>query len=186
MIPAKGYAIPKKGELLSPFTFQRREVGPKDVLIDIHYCGICHSDVHNVKDEWGKAIYPMVPGHEIVGIVEKVGDKVTQFKVGDKVGVGCLVDSCRACTSCHQHLEQYCEKGYVLTYNSIEKDGKTPTFGGYSNCIVVDEAFTLKIPDNLPLAQAAPLLCAGITTYSPLKFWKARSYAFGKNQICPQ
>lgn len=173
MIHSKGYAAQHAKAALTPFNFQRREVGPHDVLIEILYCGICHSDIHNVRDEWGGGtIFPMVPGHEIVGRVSKVGEKVKKFKVGDIAGVGCLVDSCRQCGSCQEGLEQYCEKGFTLTYNSLDKDGKTPTYGGYSNNIVVDEAFTLKIHPSMDLSKVAPLLCAGITTYSPLKYWK--------------
>lgn len=172
MIPTKGYAIAKEGADFTPFDFVRREPGPTDVLIEILYCGICHSDLHQVKNEWGKSIYPMVPGHEIVGKVIKMGEKVTRFKMGDSVGVGCLVDSCRVCSSCTENHEQYCEKGYTPTYNGMIKDSQTTTYGGYSKFIVVDEAFTLKIPNNLELSKVAPLLCAGITTYSPLKHWK--------------
>lgn len=174
MIPSRGYAVQNKNTPLSPYSFQRRDPGPHDVLIDILYCGICHSDLHQVKNEWGNSLYPMVPGHEIVGKVRKVGAKVTRFKENDLAGVGCLVDACRTCSSCHQGLEQYCENGFVLTYNGYEQDGKTLTFGGYSDCIVVDENFVLKISDKLTLSNTAPLLCAGITTYSPLKHWKAQ------------
>lgn len=169
---AKSYAAqsPKSG--LVPWTFERREVGPKDVLIEIDYCGVCHSDIHQVRDEWGGSFYPMVPGHEIVGHVAKVGRDVTRFLAGDLAGVGCLVDSCRTCGSCEAHQEQFCEKGMTGTYNSRERDGKTLTYGGYSSHIVVTEDFTLKVPTNLNLSAVAPLLCAGITTYSPLRHWK--------------
>lgn len=167
-----GYAASAAKVPLAPFQFERREPGDKDVVIEILYCGVCHSDIHQARNEWGGSLFPMVPGHEIVGKVIKVGKKVNNFKIGQNAGVGCLVDSCRNCTSCHEHLEQYCENGFVGTYNGIEKDGKTPTFGGYSSHIVVDEAFVLSIADNLDLAKTAPLLCAGITTYSPLKHWK--------------
>jgi uncharacterized zinc-type alcohol dehydrogenase-like protein len=167
-----GYAASKAKAPLAPFQFERRAPAEKDVVIEILYCGVCHSDIHQARDEWGGSIFPMVPGHEIVGKVIELGQKVSKFKVGEHVGVGCLVDSCRTCTSCHEHLEQYCENGFVGTYNGIERDGKTPTFGGYSSHIVVDEAFVLSIPANLELSKAAPLLCAGITTYSPLKHWK--------------
>lgn len=170
-----GYAASTAKAPLALFQFERREPGDKDVVIEILYCGVCHSDIHQARNEWGGSQFPMVPGHEIVGKVVEVGKKVSHFKVGQNAGVGCLVDSCRKCTSCQENLEQYCENGFVGTYNGIEKDGKTPTFGGYSNYIVVDEAFALSIPDNLDLAKAAPLLCAGITTYSPLKHWKATS-----------
>jgi len=171
----KAYAAVKAKDNLKPFQIQRREVGPRDILIDIRFCGICHSDVHQVKNEWGNSIFPLVPGHEITGIIEAVGSAVTRYQVGDKVGVGCFTDSCRACSSCQEGLEQYCEKGMILTYNSYEKDGKTPTYGGYSTQIVVDENYVLRIPASIPLDSAAPLLCAGITTYSPLRHWKIKS-----------
>ncbi|MGQ3891900.1 NAD(P)-dependent alcohol dehydrogenase [Legionella sp. CNM-4043-24] len=173
MIPVKGYAAFDPKTPLAPFAFERREVGNDDVLIDIHYCGICHSDIHQARDEWGGSMFPMVPGHEIVGIVSKVGKNVTKFKAGDHVGVGCLVDSCRTCDSCQEHLEQYCENGGSYTYNGMSLDGKTMNQGGYSTAIVVNEDFVLRLPDNLPLDAAAPLLCAGITLYSPLRHWKA-------------
>ena len=167
----KGYAAQSTGEPLAPFSFKRREARPSDVVIDIAFCGICHSDIHQVRDEWGGATFPMVPGHEIAGIVKSVGSAVTKFKVGDRVGVGCFVDSCRECDACKAGTEQYCT-GLVLTYNGREKDG-TPTMGGYSENIVVDENYVLTIPDTLPLDAAAPLLCAGITLYSPLRHWHA-------------
>jgi uncharacterized zinc-type alcohol dehydrogenase-like protein len=157
---------------LGPFDFQRREPGNQDVVIDILYCGVCHSDLHQIRDEWGGSIFPMVPGHEIVGRVTRVGSQVKGFKTGDIAGVGCFVDSCRVCPSCKAGLEQYCEQGMTGTYNSYERDGKTPTYGGYSTQIVVDEAYVLRIPEGLPLEGVAPLLCAGITTYSPLREWK--------------
>jgi uncharacterized zinc-type alcohol dehydrogenase-like protein len=169
----KAYAAFDPKKPLGPFTISRREASGHDVAIEIKYCGVCHSDVHQARDEWGGSLFPMVPGHEIVGIVSHVGSSVKKFKIGDKVGVGCLVDSCRTCSSCKEGLEQYCETSYVATYNSFEKDGKTPTFGGYSTNITVHEDFVLRIPENLPLDAAAPLLCAGITTYSPLRHWKA-------------
>jgi alcohol dehydrogenase (NADP+) len=175
MIKSHGYAAQNEKSALQPFQFERREPREKDVLIEIQYCGVCHSDIHQAKNEWGKSIFPMVPGHEIVGKVIKVGNKVTKFKAGDIAGVGCLVDSCRSCTCCYEGLEQYCEKGFVATYNSLEKDGKTKTFGGYSDNIVVDEDFVLKIPTNLELSKVAPLLCAGITTYSPMRHWKVKA-----------
>ncbi len=171
MIASFGYAAEGRNTLLTPFKFERREPREHDVIIEILYCGVCHSDVHQVRDEWGGAIYPMVPGHEIVGRVTRVGSQVTKFKVGDLAGVGCLVDSCRRCHSCKDDLEQFCESGAVATYNSVEKDGKTPTYGGYSNNIVVDESFTLRISPRMELSRVAPLLCAGITTYSPLRHW---------------
>lgn len=167
------FATAGSKEALGPFTIQRREPGPKDVLIDIRYCGVCHSDVHQARDEWGGSIFPMVPGHEIAGVVVRTGAEVKKFKAGDPVGVGCFVDSCRQCASCKEGLEQYCEVGVVLTYNGREKDGKTPTYGGYSTQIVVDENYLLRIPDSIPLDRAAPLLCAGITMYSPLRHWQA-------------
>lgn len=175
MIEAKAFAAQTPTSPLSPFNFQRREVGPHDVLIEIKYCGVCHSDIHQVRDEWGGSIYPMVPGHEIVGTITKVGSHVTNFKVGELAGVGCFVDSCRVCPSCQGGDEQYCESGMAGTYNSYEMDKKTPTYGGYSNFIVVDEKYTLHISDKLPLKAVAPLLCAGITTYSPLRHWKVRA-----------
>ncbi len=171
MQPTSAYAARSPKEPLTPFEIQRRDPGPNDVLIDVKFCGICHSDIHQARDEWGGASFPMVPGHEIAGVVSKVGAKVTRFKSGDHVGVGCLVDSCRECRDCKAGLEQYCSKP-VWTYNSVEKDGKTPTYGGYSTRIVVDENFVLQIPQNIPLDRAAPLLCAGITLYSPLRHWK--------------
>lgn len=172
MIPVKGYAAQSAKAPLTPYSFNRREVGEHDVLIDIHYCGICHSDIHLVRGEWGGSIFPMVPGHEIIGLVSQTGSAVTQFKIGDRVGVGCFVDSCRQCDNCHEGFEQFCDKGMTLTYNSTEPNGKNTTKGGYSTKIVVDENYVLKIPSNLPLDAAAPLLCAGITLYSPLKHWQ--------------
>ncbi|MEW6247139.1 MAG: NAD(P)-dependent alcohol dehydrogenase [Nitrospirota bacterium] len=173
MLPTRGYAARGPTSLLEPFNFERREPGPRDVLIEILYCGICHSDIHQARDEWGGAIFPMVPGHEIVGRVTQVGPEVKRFKVGELAGVGCFVDSCRTCESCRAGLEQYCEGHVAWTYNGTEKDGRTPTYGGYSTQIVVDENYTLKISPNLPLANVAPLLCAGITTYSPLRHFNA-------------
>lgn len=172
MIATKGYAAQDNKSPLAPWNFERREVGPHDVQFDIQYCGVCHSDLHQIKDEWFPGIFPMVPGHEIVGRVVKVGDHVKKFKVGDIAGTGCMVDSCRECENCKKDLEQYCLKGNSQTYNGLEQDGKTPTYGGYSNTIVVHEDFVLHISDKLNLAAVAPLLCAGITTYSPLRHWK--------------
>ncbi len=169
MIKTKGYAAYSAGSPLEPFQFERRDLGEHDVLIDILFCGICHSDIHQVREEWGGANFPMVPGHEIAGKVKGIGKGVTLFKIGDTVGVGCFIDSCRTCTNCKRGLEQHCYERPNFTYNAFERDQKTPTFGGYSNQIVVDENYILKIPSNLPLESAAPLLCAGITTYSPLK-----------------
>lgn len=174
MEPVNAYAAYKAKEELKPFKINRRDVKPNDVEIDILYCGVCHSDIHQVRNEWGDAKFPIVPGHEIVGVVKRVGQAVKKYKVGDKVGVGCFVDSCRQCTSCKKGEEQYCEVGMIQTYNGVEKDG-TDTYGGYSTRIVVDENYVLRIPDNLPLEKAAPLLCAGITTYSPLRHWKIKA-----------
>lgn len=173
MIATNGYAAQAATTPLEPFAYEHREPGEKDVLIDVDFCGICHSDIHQARNEWGNALYPMVPGHEIIGKVARVGAKVTKFKVGDLVGVGCMVDSCRECGSCKESEQQYCERGQtVFTYNSRGKDGNL-TFGGYGNHVVVDEDFVLSVPTNLDAAAAAPLLCAGITTYSPLKHWGA-------------
>lgn len=173
MIRARGYAALSAKEPLIPFSYERRDPRPYDVVVDIKYCGICHSDIHQARDEWGGARFPMVPGHEISGVVSAVGEKVTRFKKGDRVGVGCFVDSCRTCANCRTDLNQYCLEGFTPTYNGVERDGVTPTQGGYSDVIVVDENYTLRIPESLPLDKAAPLLCAGITLYSPLKYWKA-------------
>jgi len=172
MIETKGFAAQKAGVPLAPFNFQRRELNPMDVQIDILFCGVCHSDLHQVRNEWGNSIFPMVPGHEIIGMVTKIGNQVKKFKVDEIVGVGCLVDSCRECDNCDHGLEQYCLNGNSQTYNGYEQDKKTPTFGGYSNMILVHEDFVLHISDKLPLEGVAPLLCAGITTYSPLRHWK--------------
>jgi uncharacterized zinc-type alcohol dehydrogenase-like protein len=169
MPTVKAYAAQSKSSPLAPFQAPRREVGDRDVVIDIAYCGICHSDIHQVRDEWGGATFPMVPGHEIAGRVSRVGREVTRFRAGDVAGVGCFVDSCRTCATCRRGLEQFCEKGTAFTYNSTEMDRRTPTYGGYSTQIVVDEAYALSIPRELNLAGAAPLLCAGITTYAPLR-----------------
>ena len=170
-IQSRGYAAQNKTSLLEPFNFHRRDVGDKDVQIEILFCGICHSDIHQVRDEWGGAIYPMVPGHEIVGKIVAVGKKVSRFRVGDFAGVGCMVDSCQTCPSCIAGEEQFCEKdATVFTYNSRYPDGSI-SFGGYSNQIVVSEDFTLKVSSKLYLPGVAPLLCAGITTYSPLRNW---------------
>jgi uncharacterized zinc-type alcohol dehydrogenase-like protein len=172
MLTVNAYAATSVSEPITQTTVDRRDVGPHDVLIEIKYCGICHSDIHHARGEWGEAHYPVVPGHEIVGIVAEVGTEVTKHAVGDRVGVGCMVDSCGQCPSCRQGEEQYCLKGNILTYGSIGKDGQL-TQGGYSTYIVVTEDFVLKIPKGLDLASAAPLLCAGITTYSPLRHWGA-------------
>jgi alcohol dehydrogenase (NADP+) len=173
MLKTKGYAAATATTPLAPFSFDRRDPLDHDVLIDIKYCGICHSDIHQARDEWGGSLFPMVPGHEIAGVVTAVGRAVTRYKVGDSVGVGCFVDSCRKCAPCRAGLEQFCAEGLTLTYSGVERDGKTPTQGGYSDKIVVNEDYVLRIPGNLPLDAAAPLLCAGITLYSPLKHWHA-------------
>ncbi|WP_069661343.1 NAD(P)-dependent alcohol dehydrogenase [Arcticibacter eurypsychrophilus] len=172
MTETKAYAAQNPNTPLAPWTLERREVGPHDVQFDILFCGVCHSDLSQIKDEWFPGIFPMVPGHEIVGRVVKVGDHVKNFKVGDLAGTGCMVDSCQVCENCKQDLEQYCLEGNTGTYNSYEWDGKTPTYGGYSKTIVVREEFVLHVSDKLNLAAVAPLLCAGITTYSPLRHWK--------------
>jgi len=169
--PVKAFGTAAASEALKPLTIDRREVTANDVEIDILYCGVCHSDLHTARNEWGGTIYPNVPGHEIVGLVTKVGEGVTKFKVGERVGVGCMVDSCRECESCKEGLEQYCEAGNIGTYNGRDKHLNKQTFGGYSERVVVDQDFVLHVPENLDLAAAAPLLCAGITTYSPLRHW---------------
>lgn len=175
MLQTNGYAAMTAKAALQPFAFTRREVGPHDVRIAITYCGICHSDIHQARDEWGGSIFPMVPGHEIVGTVAQVGSAVTQFHVGETAGVGCFVDSCRTCPACREGLEQYCETGMLLTYGGHDKDGQ-PTQGGYSTQIVADENYVLRIPSDLSPAGAAPLLCAGSTTYSPLRHWGVGKY----------
>ncbi|MGL6235453.1 MAG: NAD(P)-dependent alcohol dehydrogenase [Segniliparus sp.] len=170
-VPA--YAAFSPTEPLRPTVVERREPGPKDIVIDIAWAGICHSDIHTVRNQWGPASFPVVPGHEIAGVVTQVGSEVEKFKVGDHAGVGCMVGSCGECPNCKAGDEQYCSgSGMIGTYNAVGKDG-LPTYGGYSDLIVVDEGFALKVPDNLPLDQVAPLLCAGITTYSPLRHWNA-------------
>ena len=171
MIETRAYAAFAAHQPLAPWTFQRREPRAEDVVIDIQWAGICHSDLHTVRGEWGEATYPIVPGHEIVGRVSRVGTAVTKFKVGDRVGVGCMVNSCRTCPSCKDGLEQYCDKGMVQTYGSPDPDTKI-THGGYSSNIVVDQSYVLRVPTNLPPERVAPLLCAGITTYSPMRHWK--------------
>jgi uncharacterized zinc-type alcohol dehydrogenase-like protein len=172
MSKAKGYAAAAAKAPLTPYVFERRELRDHDIAIDIKFCGICHSDIHQARDEWGGSIFPMVPGHEIAGVVTAVGCKVTKFKVGDKAGIGCFVDSCRTCDQCKEGLEQYCAVGTVWTYNAKDKEG-VPTMGGYSDKIVADENYVLRMPDNLALDASAPLLCAGITLYSPLRHWQA-------------
>jgi uncharacterized zinc-type alcohol dehydrogenase-like protein len=174
MLKTPAYAAASAKSPLAPYSIERREPGPYDVLIDILYCGVCHSDIHQARGEWGQSSFPMVPGHEIVGRVKQVGERVGKFKVGDLAGVGCFVDSCRECDPCRRGLEQFCEKGAAFTYNSTEMDRRTPTYGGYSTQIVVAERFSLEIPAGLDPAGAAPLLCAGITTYSPLRQWNCK------------
>jgi uncharacterized zinc-type alcohol dehydrogenase-like protein len=174
MIDAKSYAVADPKAPLAPHDFQRRDVGENDVQIEILYCGVCHSDYHFARGDWGPVAYPAIVGHEIIGRVVKVGGKVTKHKVGDMTGVGCLVDSCRTCPNCRENLEQYCDAGMTGgTYGGVEKETGRPTMGGYSSTIVVDENYVLRIPASLDPAAAAPLLCAGITTYSPLRHWKA-------------
>ncbi|MFF3844979.1 NAD(P)-dependent alcohol dehydrogenase [Streptomyces sp. NPDC002328] len=173
MTTVAAYAAPSAKAPLERTTIERREVGEFDVLIDIKFAGICHSDIHQAREGWGEAIFPMVPGHEIAGVVSEVGPGVTKYAVGDRVGVGCMVDSCRECDNCKAGLEQYCTGGGMIgTYNAVGKDGE-PTYGGYAQKIVVDENYVVRVPDGLALDVAAPLLCAGITTYSPLKHWNA-------------
>jgi uncharacterized zinc-type alcohol dehydrogenase-like protein len=175
MLSTQGYAAMTAKAALKPFAFERRDVGPHDVCIAITHCGICHSDIHQARDEWGGSIFPMVPGHEIVGTVTQIGSTVKTFKVGERAGVGCFVDSCHTCGPCREGSEQYCEAGMLLTYSGRDKDGQ-PTQGGYSTQIVVNEHYVLRIPASLSSAGAAPLLCAGITTYSPLRHWGVGKY----------
>jgi alcohol dehydrogenase (NADP+) len=175
MSPTKAYAAYKAFDdknPLKPYEFERREPGPADVVIDILYCGVCHSDLHSVNGDWGGSNFPLVPGHEIVGRVTKLGSDAKKFKIGDAVGIGCFVDSCRTCASCKEGLQQYCEKGATMTYGAADKKNGGITQGGYSTKIICDENYLLRIPDSIPLENAAPLLCAGITTYSPLRHWK--------------
>ena len=167
-----GYAAPSATQALAPFRFERRDPRSDDVEIEILYCGVCHSDLHMARNDWGWSFYPLVPGHEIIGRVVSVGSEVSRFKAGDHVGIGCMVDSCQHCAACEQGLEQYCEEGHTLTYGSYDRHDQMPTYGGYSNKIVATEKFVLKVPAGLNLAGAAPLLCAGITTWSPLRHWK--------------
>ncbi|HVC28618.1 MAG TPA: NAD(P)-dependent alcohol dehydrogenase [Gammaproteobacteria bacterium] len=174
MLKTPAYAANSAKAPLVPFSIERRELRAHDVLIDILYCGICHSDVHQISDDWGRGIFPMVPGHEIVGRIARVGDQVSKWNAGDTVGIGCFVDSCRECAACKDGEEQFCEQGATFTYNSKERDGVTLTYGGYSTRIVVAQDYVLQIPDGIPLERAAPLLCAGITTYSPLRHYGVR------------
>ncbi|TAM51142.1 MAG: NAD(P)-dependent alcohol dehydrogenase [Paraburkholderia sp.] len=173
MYTTHGYAAKDADSPLVAFDIQRRDLRAHDVQIEVLFCGVCHSDLHQARNEWRNTIFPVVPGHEIVGRVTQVGPTVTRYKSGDLVGVGCLVDSCRTCASCAEGLEQYCENGFVGTYNGVDRVSGETTYGGYSTSVVVDEAFVLRVPDNLDPAGAAPLLCAGITTYSPLRQWGA-------------
>ena len=170
MTPVNAYAAQSAATPLAPFNFERRDVGLNDVQIEILYCGVCHSDIHQARNEWGGSIFPMVPGHEIVGRITQIGNNVKNFSVGELAGVGCFVDSCRVCPSCLANQEQYCDTGMIATYNGRDKEGN-PTYGGYSTQIVVDEKYTLHIAESLPIEGVAPLLCAGITTYSPLRHW---------------
>lgn len=170
----KAYGAKASDAPLKELEIERREIKAKDVKIKIDYCGVCHTDIHTVRDDWGGSKYPVVPGHEIIGTVEAIGDDVTQFKVGQKVGVGCMVDSCRTCASCQENLEQFCDEGLVGTYNGKDEHLGGHTFGGYSQQVVVDEHFVLNVPENLDLKATAPLLCAGITTWSPLRHWNVQ------------
>ena len=172
---SRGYAALSAKSELTSYQFERRSLGDHDVALDISYAGICHSDIHQVAEEWGPALFPMVPGHEIAGVVTAVGNKVSKFSVGDKIGVGVFVDSCRICPSCLKGLQQYCVEGMTGTYNGLERDGVTVAMGGYSNNFVIDQDYAVRIPDNLPMEGVAPLLCAGITLYSPIKHWKVQS-----------
>jgi len=172
MLNAKAYSAISNISPLSLANIQRRDPGPTDVHIQIQFCGVCHTDLHIARNEWGGTTYPCVPGHEIVGRVVKVGAQVKKFKEGDLAAVGCMVDSCRTCESCRDGLEQFCEKGTIFTYNAPDKHLGGMTYGGYSDNVVVDESFVLRVPKNLDLAATAPLLCAGITTYSPLRYYK--------------
>lgn len=174
MTTVKAYGNHSATEDLVPLQIERREIQAKDVQIDILYCGVCHSDIHSARSEWGPAKYPVVPGHEIIGRVIGVGSEVSNFKEGDLVGVGCMVDSCKHCSSCNDGLEQYCENGATFTYGSTDKISGGHTFGGYSEKIVVDESFVLQVPENLDTSKVAPLLCAGITTWSPLRHWNVK------------
>ena len=169
---ARGIAAMAASAPLVPFEFERRELGSRDVALNVSYAGICHSDIHQAREEWGPSLFPMVPGHEIVGIVTEIGAAVDKFKVGDRIGIGVFIDSCRTCAPCKAGLQQYCEAGMTGTYNGYERDGKTVAFGGYSDRFVIDQDYAVTVPDNLPLEGVAPLFCAGITLYSPIKNWK--------------
>ena len=169
---ARGIAAMAASAPLVPFEFERRELGSRDVALNVSYAGICHSDIHQAREEWGPSLFPMVPGHEIVGIVTAIGAAVDKFKVGDRIGIGVFIDSCRTCAPCKAGLQQYCEAGMTGTYNGYERDGKTVAFGGYSDRFVIDQDYAVTVPENLPLEGVAPLFCAGITLYSPIKHWK--------------
>lgn len=175
MTKTRGYAALQAKAPLVPYEFERRSLGPLDIGFTIEYSGICHSDIHQAREEWGTALFPMVPGHEIAGRVTSMGEKVTKFKVGDSIGVGVFIDSCRKCTNCLQGLQQYCLEGMTGTYNGYERNSQHIAFGGYSNYFVIEESYAVQIPSNLNLAGVAPLLCAGITLYSPIKHWKVGS-----------
>lgn len=170
---SKGYVVHAARSPLESYEFDRRDLRPRDVALEVYYSGICHSDIHQAREEWGSSIFPMVPGHEIVGRVIQAGSQVSKFKIGELIGVGVFIDSCRNCSSCNQGLEQYCVEGMTGTYNALERDGKTIAFGGYSNNFVIDEDYAVHVPANLDLAGVAPLMCAGITLFSPLKNWNA-------------
>ena len=172
---SRGLAALSANSPLEPYEFERRDLRPNDVVLDIAYAGICHSDIHQVRQEWGPSIFPMVPGHEIVGTVREIGPAVTKFSVGQRIGVGVFIDSCRTCASCQRGLQQYCEEGMTGTYNTLERDGKTIAFGGYSDTFVIDADYAVHVPANLELSGVAPLLCAGITLYSPVKHWGAKA-----------
>ena len=172
MTLTRGYAALEAKADLAPYEFQRRDLGPHDVGFAIEYSGICHSDIHQAREEWGAALFPMVPGHEIAGRVTHIGSKVSKFNVGDRIGVGVFIDSCRTCANCLKGLQQYCLDGMTGTYNGYERNSQTIAFGGYSNYFVIEETYAVRIPENLDLAGVAPLLCAGITLYSPIKHWK--------------
>ena len=174
-IPTPAYAVHSPTSPLQPWSIDRRDPGSQEVLIEILYCGVCHSDLHQARDEWGGSIFPMVPGHELVGTITRVGSEVTKWAVGDTVGVGVFVDSCRECDACKSGEEQYCENGMTGTYNALARDGQSVTYGGYSTQITMDQDYVVKIPAGIPLEQAAPLLCAGITTYSPLRYFGVKS-----------
>jgi alcohol dehydrogenase (NADP+) len=170
--PVRAYATQSPTDALAPFIFEQRDLRPDDVQIKVLFCGVCHSDLHMARNDWGWSFYPLVPGHEVIGEVVNVGKDVKKFKIGEKVGIGCMVDSCQHCSPCKSGLEQYCEEGHTLTYSAYDRIDQKPTYGGYSEMIIATERFVVRVPGNLDLAGAAPLLCAGITTWSPLRHWK--------------